>query len=102
MIRQMMKALIVGYFFLWLFIFFKVILIALAGNDPETRSELAFRTLMVKLQYSDSLKYWNYIIKNLIILDRCVEEKYFLYDLRELNFPHIENYKEEDSKFSIF
>lgn len=55
---------------------------------------------MVKLQYSDSLKNWNYIIKNLLILDRCVEDKLFLTDIGEMNFSHIENFKDEDARNS--
>jgi len=68
----------------------------LAGHDVETRSEVGFRTILVKMQYSDSLKKWNYVIKNLIILDRCIDEKYFLNDISELDFPHIKNYKDDD------
>lgn len=74
---------------------------ALAGRDEETRSEVAFRTIVVKMQYSDSLKKWNYVIKNLIILDRCVEERYFLQDISELDLPHIKKYKDEDPSISI-
>lgn len=68
----------------------------MAGKDEETRSEIGFRTLLVKMQYSDSLKKWNYIVKNLIILDRSVEERYFLNDISELDLPHIKNYKDEE------
>ena len=72
----------------------------LAGRDTETRSEVGFRTIVVKMQYSDSLKKWNYIVKNLLILDRCVEEKYFLNDISELDLPHIKNYKDDDPAIS--
>ena len=72
----------------------------LAGHDAETRSEVGFRTILVKMQYSDSLKKWNYIVKNLIILDRCTDEKYFLNDISELDFAHIKNYKDDDPSIS--
>ena len=74
----------------------------LAGHDEETRSEVGFRTLVVKMQYSDSLRKWNYIVKNLIILDRCVEDKYFLQDISELDFAHIKNYKDDDPANSTY
>lgn len=74
----------------------------MAGKDNETRPEVAFRTLIVKLQYSESLKKWNYIVKNLIILDRMVEEKYFLNDISELDFDHLKNYKDDDPIISFF
>lgn len=76
------------------------ILQTLAGRDEETRSEVGFRTILVKMQYSDSLKKWNYIVKNLIILDRCIEDKFFLQDISELDFPHIKGYKDDDSAIS--
>lgn len=78
------------------------ILTTLAGKDEETRSEIAFLLIMAKLETSESLKKWNYIVKNLIILDRCVEEKYYLNDISSLNLPHIEFYKEIDNGSSIF
>ncbi len=72
-----------------------VILQTLGGKDKETRSEIAFLTLMAKLESSDSMKKWNYIVKNLIILDRTVEERYFLNDISMLDLPHICVFKDE-------
>ena len=72
----------------------------LGGKDPETRPQVGFSLLVAKLQSSDSLTKWNYIIKNLIILDRCVEEKYFLFDIADLDLKHIKNYKDEDIRNS--
>jgi len=73
-----------------------VILQTLGGKDKETRSEIGFLTLMTKIECSDSLRKWNYVVKNLIILDRCVEEKYYLNDIGHLDLPHISSYKDEN------
>lgn len=56
----------------------QTILKSLKGKDPETKAELAFSTITMKLEGSESRKLWYYLIKNLIILDRCVEDKTFL------------------------
>ena len=55
---------------------------------------------MAKLEASDGRKKWNYIIKNLIIFDRCVEEKRFLSEIASLNVLSIENYIEKKDKYS--
>ena len=52
------------------------------------------------METSDNVNKWNYMIKNLIILDRCVEEKLFLYDIMELKINKIENYKDHEPKIS--
>lgn len=40
------------------------------GQDPETKSQIAFATIVKKLLTSDSRHNWLYLLKNLIILDR--------------------------------
>jgi hypothetical protein len=47
-----------------------VILTSLSGKDKETQDEVAFSTITYKLETSASKNKWNYLIKNLIILDR--------------------------------
>ena len=79
---------------------FKAILEAFAGKNIETRPEIAFNKFMTRLCITDNLNKWHYILKYLIILDRCVEEKYFLFDIAELNLSHIESFKDEDGKNS--
>ena len=73
----------------------------MGGFDSETRPNIGFYTLKAKLESSHSLKKWTYIIKNLIILDRCLEERYFLKDIAELHLRNIENYSEKDHKYGI-
>ena len=43
-----------------------------------------------------------FFVKNLIILDRTVEAKIFCPEIKDLNIPAIENYKEKNTKFSNF
>jgi hypothetical protein len=52
------------------------------------------------METSDNVNKWNYMIKNLIILDRCVEEKLFLYDIMEMKIYRVENYKDPEPKIS--
>lgn len=59
-------------------------------------------TLMAKLEASDGRKKWNYIIKNLIIFDRCVEEKKFLNEISKMSILSIENFVEKKDKYSYF
>lgn len=47
----------------------------------ETRAQVGFATLVTKLETSESKEKWNYLLKNLIILDRCVESRFFLMDI---------------------
>lgn len=42
------------------------------GEDEETRSQIAFATIIKKIMTSDSNDSWIYLIKNLIILDRVL------------------------------
>jgi len=46
--------------------------------------------------YSQSNNRWNYQIKNLIILDRIVEEKMFLWEICDLEIETLENFKDID------
>lgn len=72
------------------------------GEDPETPANLAFMTLMAKLEASDGRKKWNYIIKNLIIFDRCAEERKLLAEISELHIISIENFVEKKERYSYF
>ncbi len=51
-----------------------MILSTLCGGDSETPPKEAFKKIIAKCELSDSKNKWNYLIKNLIILDRCVDE----------------------------
>lgn len=86
----------------WLNYFSIVILSCLADNDPETRPSMAFSTIIAKLQTSDSRHEWNYILKNLVLLDRCVEEGLFLYDVVELDLDFVKNFTDKNPKNSKF
>jgi hypothetical protein len=43
---------------------------AFGGLDPETKSQIAYATIVKKLLTSDSKNNWLYLLKNLIIFDR--------------------------------
>ena len=49
---------------------------------------------------SDSKDMWNYILKSLIILDRCVEEKLFLWEISDLTLESVEFFKDKDEKIN--
>ena len=51
---------------------------ALRGVDTETPATTAYSTLIGKIETSESKGKWNYMMKNLIILDRMINEKMFL------------------------
>ena len=76
------------------------ILSAFNGTDPETKPADAFKTIINKLKTSDSRTKWNYIIKNLIILDRAIEEGLFVVDISELSIPDIEKFKCDEDRYS--
>ena len=57
---------------------------------------------MAKLEASDGRKKWNYIIKNLIIFDRCTEDRKFLLEISEFGILSIENFVEKKEKYSYF
>ena len=71
------------------------------GEDPETPANLAFTTLMAKLEASDGRKKWNYIVKNLIIFDRCVDERKFLTEIAEFHIISIESFTEKKERYSF-
>ena len=56
---------------------------ALSGSDNETVAQVAFSTIVAKIENSDSRKYWNYVLKNLILLDRSIEASLFVKDISE-------------------
>ena len=43
---------------------------------------------------------WNYMIKNLIMLDRCVEEKLFLWEIADLQLDTVESFTDQDQKIN--
>jgi hypothetical protein len=73
----------------------------LSGQDSETPAKLGFQTIVTKLEVSSSRKKWCYIIKNLIILDRTVEEKLFLEEIANHPIKTAETFTEDDNKYSI-
>jgi len=58
--------------------------------------------LISRFYITDNLNKWNYVLKISMILDRCIEEKFFLYDISELNLSQIQFFKDEDRRISIF
>jgi len=68
----------------------------LAGNNAQTSAMFAFKVLVSKLETSESRKYWNYVIKNLIILDRAIDEGLFVSEISEIRNIDIENYYPDD------
>ncbi len=50
--------------------------------------------------YSESNRKWNYMIKNLIILDRMVEEKLFLYEISDVTLENVENFTDENKSIN--
>ena len=77
-----------------------MISLALHGKDKDTRAEIAFTTITAKMQSSMSSKSWNYIVKNLVILNMCVDERVFLLDICNLNLKNVVKYKDDDEKIS--
>ena len=52
------------------------------------------------MQYSESKNIWNYLVKNLVLLDRCVEDRSFVSDIATMHILHVENFKDPDPKNS--
>ena len=50
--------------------------------------------------YSESNTKWNYMIKNLIILDRMVEEKLFLNEISDVTLENVENFSDENKSIN--
>ncbi|KRX00129.1 hypothetical protein PPERSA_10628 [Pseudocohnilembus persalinus] len=75
----------------------QVILNTLNGRDMETRAQVGFATLVTKLETSESKEKWNYLLKNLIILDRCVESRFFLMDIQQLFLPSVDHFQSNDN-----
>ena len=46
----------------------------LLGRDSETRPEIAFYTIIAKLEASGNRVKWKYVLKNIMILERVVEQ----------------------------
>jgi len=77
------------------------VLKTLAGEDKETKPNIAFNVIIAKLQSSDSRGYWNYLVKNLVILDRMLDDKRFVHDVSELELDYVENFKDSKTKMRI-
>lgn len=60
---------------------------------------MAFNVITAKLETSKSLKYWNYVVKNLVVLDRAIDENLFVKDIAKLNLPSIEKYQPKEEKY---
>ena len=70
----------------------------LKGTDHETKANVAYNLIIAKIQSSDSRGKWNYLMKNLIILDRMIEQRVFVHQLSELELDNVENFKDPKSK----
>jgi len=70
----------------------KIMINTLRGLDTETRPQQAFNTIVLKILHSESRNMWNYMIKNLIMLDRCVEEKLFLWEIADLQLDTVDSF----------
>lgn len=70
-----------------------------------TSGSIAYNTIIIKLERSDSRFKWNYLIKNLIILDRATEEEIFIYDISNLDLEFLSTYScpnKKDSKLAQY
>ncbi|CAD8160591.1 unnamed protein product [Paramecium pentaurelia] len=73
----------------------KIILNALSGGDKETDRRIAFGSIVRRLKQNHMNEDgWIIIIKNLIIIDRCVNDGILLKEFCELDLPNIENRSE--------
>ena len=72
----------------------------LADKDKETRASVAIQTFLAKLEASESRKFWNYMVKNLVILDRAIDERLCLDEISKMNLPGVEGYTVPDKKDS--
>jgi len=77
----------------------QTLLQALSGKDCETKAISGFNTILSKLKTSQSRKYWNFVVKNLVLFDRLVEERCLLKEIFELNLPEIENYDAREKRY---
>lgn len=59
---------------------------------------MAFKTIVLKIEASQNGK-WVYFLKNLIILDICVDEHTLLDKLAETHFNSIESFVETNPKY---
>ena len=73
----------------------------LKGKDHETKANIAYNLIIAKIQSSDSRGKWNYLVKNMIILDRMIEQKIFVHQVSELELDNVENFKDLKSKNNI-
>ena len=78
----------------------KILINTFRGLDTETRPQQAFNTIVLKILHSESRNMWNYMIKNLIMLDRCVEEKLFLWEIADLQLDTVESFTDQDQKIN--
>ncbi|CAD8079091.1 unnamed protein product [Paramecium sonneborni] len=75
----------------------KIILNTLSGQDKETDRRIAFGSIIRKLKQNHTDEDgWIIIIKNLIIIDRCVNDGILLSQFCELDLPNIENRSERN------
>jgi len=79
---------------------FLALLKTLSGKDNETKASYGFQTLVNKLRTSDSRKYWNYLMKNLVILDRAIEDGLFCKEVSQLEIPGVEDYTSKQQRYS--
>ena len=56
--------------------------------------------ITAKMQTSQSKKYWNYQVKNMVVLDRLIDEDLFLTDIAELKLQNVENFQPKEEKYS--
>lgn len=73
---------------------------AFRNNDPETRSQVAISSLLEKLEKSDERKEWVFVLKNLVVMDRSVEEHLMLPEISDYENPYLDHYQGTSSDSS--
>ena len=68
----------------------------LTSGDEETEPQSGINMLIGKLQASTSTACWNYVLKNLIVMDRVVEARLFLDEIAHLRIPYLDHYRLKD------
>jgi len=72
------------------------------GKDNETKAEIAFYTIVAKIEASGNRTKWKYILKNLMILDRLVEEGLFVDKINSIELNDMGKQIELKSEVSHF
>jgi hypothetical protein len=65
----------------------------------ETTSQQAFEQIVQKIQNSKSSHLWNYLVKNLVIVDACVNQRVCLAQFAPTDFQNIHNLQDPMAPF---